>query len=298
MNGFLNILKPPGMSSAAVVGAVRRLIGKEKAGHAGTLDPQAAGILPVMIGRAARLFDYLADKEKTYIAEIAFGQATDTQDAQGQIIAQSISIPSRQALEAILPQFVGQIRQTPSAFSAIKQNGRPLYDLARKGEKVDVPERTVHLHALTLMESMPNNGFMLRADCGRGTYIRTLCHDIGVALDCPAHMRFLLRTRTGAFDLDTAITLEEAAQLAQAGTLKDALIPMDAPLGHIPRVDVPESLVRAAKNGAKMPCVAFTNLPDEPFRLYIEDRFAGIAQKQEAWVRYRTMIYEENDACV
>ena len=131
MNGFINILKPPGMTSAAVVATLRRLTGGEKAGHAGTLDPEAAGVLPVMVGRAARLFDYLVDKEKEYVAEVAFGAATDTQDATGRIVAQGTSYPTRAQVEAALPSLTGDIRQRPSMFSAIKRDGKPLYALAR-----------------------------------------------------------------------------------------------------------------------------------------------------------------------
>jgi len=136
MNGFFNVLKPPGMTSSQVVGFVRRLIDGEKAGHAGTLDPQAAGILPVMAGKAARLFDYLVDKQKAYVAEIAFGAATDTQDAQGKVMEWGEQYPTVAQVQAILPKFMGQVMQAPPSYSAIKQNGQRLYDLARKGELV------------------------------------------------------------------------------------------------------------------------------------------------------------------
>ncbi len=298
MNGFLNVLKPPGMSSAAVVGFVKSQLGKEKIGHAGTLDPEASGVLPIMVGRAARLFDYLADKEKTYMAEIAFGAATDTQDAQGQVIAFSDGLPTRAQVEGILHQFLGTITQTPSAFSAIKQNGRPLYELARKGEEVEVPKREIQVDKLTLLEQTGPDGFMLKVDCGRGTYVRTLCHDMGLALDCPAHMRFLLRMKTGAFDLETAMTLEEIKAYKDEGSLIEKLLPMDMPLKHMPRVEVPKKLWKPAINGAKMPADAFDGLPDRPFRLYMNDCFMGIAHLQDDVVRYRTMVYEEKNGCV
>ena len=133
MNGFLNILKPPGMTSAAVVGYVRRMTGEKRVGHAGTLDPEAAGVLPIMIGRAARLFDYLVDKEKTYVAECAFGAATDTQDATGKIIATGENYPDFSAVQEAAKHLVGDIEQRPSIFSAIKQDGKPLYERARDG---------------------------------------------------------------------------------------------------------------------------------------------------------------------
>ena len=150
MNGFINILKPPGMTSAAVVATLRRLCAGEKAGHAGTLDPEAAGVLPVMMGRAARLFDYLVDKQKEYVAEVAFGTATDTQDATGRVIARGENYPTRAQIEAALPALTGEIRQRPSMYSAIKREGTPLYALARRGEEVEVPERVVRVDALRL----------------------------------------------------------------------------------------------------------------------------------------------------
>jgi len=297
MDGFLNVLKPPGMSSAAVVGFVKRQVGKQKIGHAGTLDPEAAGVLPIMIGRAARLFDYLADKEKAYIAEIAFGAATDSQDAQGRVIQTGDHLPTRERIEAVLPEFIGQIQQTPSAFSAIKQKGRPLYELARKGETVAVPARTVTVDSLVLLEQTAPDGFMLKVECGRGTYVRTICHDLGQRLGCPAHMRFLLRTRTGDFDLKSAMTLEEIKALGEAGTLGDRLLEMDMPLRHMPRVQIPKKLFKQAKNGAKMPAEAFENLPEGVFTLYMEEAFMGMAHVQGEWVRYRTMVFEEKNPC-
>lgn len=167
MNGFLNILKPPGMTSAAVVGYVRRMTGEKRVGHAGTLDPEAAGVLPIMIGRAARLFDYLVDKEKTYVAECAFGAATDTQDATGKIIATGENYPDFSAVQEAAKHLVGDIEQRPSIFSAIKQDGKPLYERARDGENVEVPVRIVHVESIELHEETPDHGVRMTIRCGR-----------------------------------------------------------------------------------------------------------------------------------
>ena len=239
MNGFINILKPPGMTSAAVVATLRRLCAGEKAGHAGTLDPEAAGVLPVMMGRAARLFDYLVDKQKEYVAEVAFGTATDTQDATGRVIARGENYPTRAQIEAALPALTGEIRQRPSMYSAIKREGTPLYALARRGEEVEVPERVVRVDALRLMDETERHGWMLHIRCGRGTYVRSICHDLGTLVGCPAHMRFLLRSQSGFFTLDSAMTLEEAQAAADAGILAQRMIPLDAPLGHMNRAQAP-----------------------------------------------------------
>ena len=248
MNGFLNLLKPPDMSSAAAVGCAKRAL-HEKVGHAGTLDPQAAGILPLMVGRASRLFDYLVEKQKTYIAEIAFGAATDTQDAQGKVIQTGGGAPEEAALRAVLDaRFTGDLMQVPPAFSAIKQDGRRLYDLARQGKMVTAPARPARIDKIDILSRPAFDSYLLRVTCGRGVYIRTLCHDIGQALDAPAHMRFLLRAQTGVFSLDTAVTLEELTAAAQNGQAERLLLAMDYPLAHLPRADVPQRLAKACDN--------------------------------------------------
>lgn len=276
MNGFLNLLKPPGMSSAAVGNVIKRLTG-ERIGHAGTLDPEAAGVLPVMIGRATRLLDYFSDKEKEYVAQIAFGCATDTQDAQGQATEVSDNIPSRSEIEAILPRFTGEIMQRPPAYSAVKRDGRSLYKLAREGKLVEADPRPAVIHSIVLGEQTAKNAYLLTVCCGRGTYIRTLCHDMGQALHCPAHMRFLLRTRSGFFSIDDAVTLEEFTSAALKGSAEDLLSPVDAPLQSMPRADLPPELFRPALNGVKLPLSAFPVLRNEPVRVYLENEMLGIA---------------------
>lgn len=294
MNGFVNVLKPPGMTSSQVVGFVRRLMDGEKAGHAGTLDPQAAGILPIMVGKAARLFDYLVDKQKGYVAEIAFGAATDTQDAQGKVTEQGDQYPTAAQVQAILPKFIGQILQAPPSYSAIKQNGQRLYDLARKGEMVQTQPRLIQVDDIFLGEGTENHGMMLHIRCGKGTYVRTICHDIGQALSCPSHMRFLLRTKSGVFTLDNAFTLEELQRAKEAGRLEECLLPMDLPLKHLPLGHVPPNLSVICRNGGKMPAYAIPDLlnVDEstPVRLYLNDVFMGIAQRQENSIAFRAMI--------
>jgi tRNA pseudouridine55 synthase len=294
MNGFFNVLKPPGMTSSQVVGAVRRLINGEKAGHAGTLDPQAAGILPVMAGKAARLFDYLVDKRKTYVAEIAFGAATDTQDAQGRMIDKGENYPSLEDVKAVLPRFTGEIMQAPPSFSAIKQNGQRLYDLARRGEMVSAEPRPIRVEDISLGRETDNHGMMLTIRCGKGTYVRTLCHDIGLAVGCPAHMRFLLRTQSGVFTLDSAYTLEELQMAKDEERLLACLLPMDMPLEHLLRVDVPRELENICRNGGPMQMKAFVNMDqmaeNAPLRVYLYDAFMGIAQLKGSSIVFRAMV--------
>ena len=297
MNGFLNILKPPGMTSAAVVAVTRRLTGEKRVGHAGTLDPEAAGVLPIMVGRAARLFDYLVDKEKTYVAEVAFGAATDTQDATGRVIATGTAYPTVAQVEDAARRLTGDIWQRPSAFSAIKRDGKALYELARRGEEVEAPLRQVHVERIVLHGEQPDHGVLMTVHCGRGTYIRSICHDMGELVGCPAHMRFLLRSQSGAFDLSTAMTLEEAGAFAEAGTLSERLLPLDAPIQHLPKLDVPERLAKLVANGGKLP---LTKLPGaealaegQPVRVYMNEAFWGIAAREEKMLLWRAQMPPE-----
>lgn len=293
--GFLNVLKPPGMSSAQVVGYVRRLLDGAKAGHAGTLDPEAAGVLPVMVGKAARLFDYLQDKEKEYVAEVAFGVATDTQDAQGIPVAHGDRWPDEAAICGALPRFTGEIMQTPPMYSALKQDGQRLYDLARRGCEAVVPARAVTVHSLRLMGLAPNHGALLRVCCSKGFYVRTLCYDLGETLGCPAHMRFLLRTRSGPFGLDTAVTLEALAERAARGTLSECLLPPEAGLGHMTMAQVPPDLEKAVRNGGHVPWDRFSAQgvsAENPFGLWLGDTLLAVAQRRDDEVKVRTWLAE------
>lgn len=292
MNGFLNLLKPPGMTSSDAVVAVRRTLRGEKVGHAGTLDPEVAGVLPIMIGKASRLFDVLVDKEKAYIAEIAFGVETDTQDAQGMVLARSEARPAEAALRAVLPRFEGRIMQVPPAYSALKVGGQSAHALARKGEAPLLAPRPADVFSLTLLEMRPPDGAMLAVHCGRGVYVRTLCHDIGRALGCGAHMRFLLRTQSGPFAIEDSIPLE--AWLAAAD--RQALLqPMDMPLAHLPMARVPADMEAQCRNGR--PMGRFERLDPQareggPVRVYCGDAFAGIAVWREDALCFRAMLLE------
>lgn len=292
MNGFLCVLKPPGMTSSDVVVRVRRLLGrKEKVGHAGTLDPEASGVLPLMIGRAARLFDYLVEKEKVYVAELRPGYATNTQDAHGKIVSGSGERITRAQLEAVIPQFIGDILQKPPMFSALKRDGQKLCDLARQGVEIEIEPRPTQVHAIDILHEHEDGSFTLAIRCGKGTYIRTLCHDIGAALGCGAHMGMLLRTQTGMFTLDQAHTIEE---IEEAEDLSALLTPMDLPLGHIQRADVVPRAERFVRNGNALTRRELRgDIPqDKPIRLYLNDQFAGIGRMSGDTMKFDAMLLE------
>lgn len=291
--GFLNVLKPPGMSSAQVVGYVRWLMKGAKIGHAGTLDPEAAGVLPLMVGKAARLFDYMQDKEKAYVTEVAFGCSTTTQDAQGQGIEYARSYPTEEQIRSALPSFIGQLMQRPPMFSALKQNGTPLYKLARQGMEAEIPARPVTVHSLEFRGMTENHGALLAVHCSKGFYVRTLCHDLGQALHCPSHMRFLLRSQSGPFTLETACTLEDVAQAAREDRLAQRLLPPEAALGHLEMMTVPRGLEKAVCNGLPLPWQRFApwlQNPDAPFGLRLNGQLTAIAQRRGELVKIRTWL--------
>lgn len=236
LNGFLNIHKPRGMTSHDVINVVRRaarqIYGvKLKAGHAGTLDPMATGVLIVCVGTATRLSEYVMASTKQYQARVKLGETTDTYDAEGQVVLQAdVSDIMREEIEMVLPLFEGDILQLPPMYSAIKQDGRKLYDLARQGLTVEREPRPVTIHALTLTDWQPPE-FTLEVTCSAGTYIRSLAYDIGETLGVGAHLTALARTRSGAFRLEQAIDLDTLTQAADwsAWLLKPSVALADWP---------------------------------------------------------------------
>jgi len=249
VDGIINVLKPPGMTSAAVVGWLRKQLHGQKIGHAGTLDPDAVGVLPVCVGKASRLAEYFTAQGKSYRAELTFGLTTTTQDAAGQIIACQEPRLTRADLEAVLPRFLGEIQQLPPMFSAVRHSGRRLYEYARSGIEVERQARTVTVYSLQVVgwreERFPCA--VLDVECSKGTYIRTLCHDIGQALGCGGHMSYLLRTRSGPFTLATSWTLEEL-EAAQAVGDASFLLPLSSGL-DLPLVTLPAERARAFCQG-------------------------------------------------
>lgn len=212
-NGTVNVLKPPGMTSADVVLFMRRLLGTKRVGHTGTLDPGVAGVLPLCIGRATRLAEYFTEHGKAYRAEITFGIVTDTQDAYGTILEQQPANISGKDVEKALLRFCGPVEQIPPMYSAVRQGGKHLYEYARQGLEIRREPRLVNIVGIRLLDWQAGEfpRAVIEVECSKGTYIRTLCHDIGQTLGCGAQMSFLLRLRSGPFRLEDSWTLEEIA---------------------------------------------------------------------------------------
>lgn len=246
MDGVLNLLKPPGMTSHDVVSVVRRALGIKKVGHTGTLDPGVAGVLPICVGRATRLAEYIAGTDKAYRAEITFGATTDTQDSFGEVLSQQdASHLTKGDLAYSLARFHGPIMQVPPMVSAVKVGGKRLYELAREGVEVEREARPVVIHRIQLLDFRPGPRPTAMVDvvCSKGTYIRTLAHDLGQMLKVGAHLSYLVRTRSGGFKLEDAATLEELL----AG--EAPLLPPAAALGDMARLTVSGRAAERLKYG-------------------------------------------------
>jgi len=299
MEGVLNLLKPPGMTSHDAVAYLRRLTGVRKVGHTGTLDPGAAGVLIICLGRSTRLARFLEPADKRYRAEITFGLSTRTHDAFGEVVDEAdAGRLTREAIEEVLPRFRGPLEQVPPMTSAIKQGGRKLYELAREGRDVERAPRRVVIHSLTLIKvsrlGTPRPRMLFDVHCSKGTYIRSLCADIGAALGLPAYMSFLIRTAVGAFGLRDALTLEQAARDWRAGLLPERLLSPAQALADLPAVMVRESAVRAVRNGARLfpaGAVAWPATPVRFVRLHAAHGFLGVAEwhpghdRGEGWLQ-------------
>ena len=288
MDGVVTLLKPPGMTSSNAVYDARHIFAEKRAGHLGTLDPGAAGVLPICLGRATRLFDLLVDKQKEYVFEVTFGTATDTQDAYGRVVARaSCDVDNGRLIDA-LPSLTGTQMQTASVYSALKVGGKKMCDLARAGAEVTPKSREITIYELTLIEKSGRNRFLLRVRCSRGTYVRSLCVSLGDALGVPAYMSFLLRTSSGQFTLSDAHTVEELTKMQQAGELPGAVKSVEDTVAFLPAVTLPEDRLTAAKNALE---THMRGLPSGDVRLYCADTFLGVGASDGRSVKLKIHLY-------
>ena len=291
MNGILLVDKPADWTSHDVVAKLRGVLGERRMGHSGTLDPMATGLLVVFAGRATRAVSFSENHSKCYEARLRLGLTTDTQDTTGTVLSRCDRRVTRAELEAALPQFRGDILQTPPMYSALKRDGQKLCDLARQGIDVKVEPRPTQVYAIQVLHENADGSFMLQIRCGRGTYIRTLCHDIGEALGTKAHMGMLLRAQTGMFTLDDAHTIEE---IDAADELSPLLTAMDQPLGHLPRLDVQPKAERFVRNGNRLTRRELIGdvQPGQPTRLYLNGQFCGIGRFDGETLKFDAMLLE------
>lgn len=264
VSGFLNINKEPGLTSTGVVRRVKRLTAQRKVGHAGTLDPDAAGVLPVCLGRATRFAEAVVNAGKVYSMTVRLGAATDTYDSSGRTIRESDpSVVTRQDVEAVLDRFRGEIAQVPPMFSALKMGGRPLYEIARTGATVDRAPRKVQVRRLDLVGWSPPE-FVLEVECGRGFYARSLANDIGEALKSAAHMAALVRRRAGPFRIEDSITLDDLERMVKLGNWTEALHPADFVLQDLPKVVLDPLAEEQLKHGQMVPASGASGGDKEP----------------------------------
>lgn len=248
VNGWLIIDKPEGMGSTQVVNYTRRLLNAKKNGHTGTLDPFATGVLPIAFGEATKLIDFMSDADKEYEFTLQFGSETDTGDCTGTIIASDKHIPSHAEILAVLPRFTGKIKQTPPAYSAIKINGQRAYDLARRGEKVEIPEREVDIFSLEFL-GLSGSQADFKVHCSKGTYIRSLGRDIARTLGTFGHLSRLRRTRSGLFTLNDTILLDNLKNMVYGKQAINSLLPLETSLRDIAVMAVSEAEAEKLRQG-------------------------------------------------
>ncbi|MFC7685372.1 tRNA pseudouridine(55) synthase TruB [Ureibacillus sp. GCM10028918] len=270
MNGILPLWKERGMTSHDCVFKLRKILKTKKVGHTGTLDPAVEGVLPICIGQATRIAEYLTDAGKTYEAVVSIGRTTTTEDAEGETVEENLSHKSisREQLFEALKQLTGEIEQTPPMYSAVKVNGKRLYEYARKGEIVERPTRKVTIYALELLDDEQNFvgeevTFRIRIACSKGTYIRTLAVQIGEKLGYPAHMASLVRIASGTFTEKECVTLQQVEEIMNEGKINEVLLPVEYALTTYPFIEIDESNEKQILNGQVLPVHALLKENDK-----------------------------------
>lgn len=252
MDGIFIVNKPKGITSFDVVARMRRICDTKKIGHAGTLDPDAVGVLPVCVGRATKIIEYLMEKDKVYQVELMLGTATETQDSSGSILYEKPVTASIEDIEGAIKSFLGESMQIPPMYSAIRVNGKRLYELARKGIEIERKPRAITISKLDILSIDKKEDKVIavfNVECSKGTYIRTLCNDIGEKLDCGGHMMSLSRTRSGPFKLENSFTLESLENLKDTDDLHSAKLSIDKAVLYMPQVYVNENEAKRLRNG-------------------------------------------------
>ncbi|MBR5308877.1 MAG: tRNA pseudouridine(55) synthase TruB [Clostridia bacterium] len=255
MNGIINIYKPKGITSHDVVYKIRKLSGTKRVGHAGTLDPMATGVLPVLVGNACAAQDYIMEHDKTYVAGIRFGIITDTGDITGETLETHDNIPDYEAIKSVGESFVGEMKQVPPMYSAIKIGGKKLYELAREGITVEREERDITVYSSRLLEKINDTDYLFEFSVSKGTYIRTLGEDIGTRLGCGATLFSLERTVCGEFNKTNSHTIEELQKLSEekgSEAVENLLLPTELSFSHLKVLKLPEFYSKLCKNGLEI----------------------------------------------
>lgn len=291
MNGILIVDKPQGWTSHDVVAKLRGIYREKRIGHSGTLDPMATGVLVVFLGRATRAVELCENDEKTYIAGLRLGLTTNTQDITGETLEEKSVQVTRQQVEETLKQFLGPQTQIPPMYSAVKIGGKKLYELARKGQEVERKPRNIVISQLELLEQ-DGNDYLLKVCCSKGTYVRTLCHDIGEKLGCGGCLYSLQRSQAGRFTLEDAVSLETIQAARDREEHMELLRPVDSIFGAYPQVILEEKHVRRCKNGTEIPGLG---LSDGLYRVYgPEGEFLMLGKSQDGILGTVKSFFEVN----
>ncbi|WP_058485198.1 tRNA pseudouridine(55) synthase TruB [Defluviitalea phaphyphila] len=282
MDGILNIYKEKGYTSHDVVAIIRKILNQKKVGHTGTLDPEAEGVLPICIGKATKTVEYLTDKKKRYLSVVKFGITTSTGDSTGEIIKSTSVDLDKNKVENIVKSFIGEYNQIPPMYSAIKVKGKKLYELARQGKVIDRKPRKVYIYNINITSFISKDEIEIDVECSKGTYIRTLCEDIGNALGFGAHMKSLIRTQVGMFNIDNSIKLNELKEIVKDKKLDKYIIKIEEIFSQYSLVKIKSEGEKILKNGNK---IKFNYIeysvkkltPEEIVRVYdYSEKFIGI----------------------
>lgn len=278
MDGVINFFKPKGMTSHDAVSFLRRTLKTRRIGHTGTLDPDAAGVLPLCVERGTRIAEYLLDIDKEYIGELILGLQTDTQDYSGKVINSSKKIVSEEEIRIEMSKYIGDISQLPPMYSALKHNGKKLYELAREGKIVERESRNVTIYSQEILNIVDNKKVLFKTKCSKGTYIRTLCDDIGSDLGTYGYMSYLMRVCVGNFKIENSYSMDYIQSLGPEEISK-IITPMDDALSHFKELIVPDNLYSKLVNGVKLPIVDNSEYGvNGLFRVYCKKQFIGIGK--------------------
>lgn len=278
MDGVINFFKPKGMTSHDAVSFLRRTLKTRRIGHTGTLDPDVAGVLPLCVEKGTRIAEYLLDIDKEYIGELTLGLQTDTQDYSGKVINSSNKVVSETEIIKIMSKYKGDLAQLPPMYSALKHNGKKLYELAREGKTVERKPRNITIYDQKILNIVDNRKILFHTKCSKGTYIRTLCDDIGTELGTYGYMSYLTRVSVGSFKIENSYSMDYIQSL-NPEEISKVITPMDQALGHFKELIVPESLYSKLVNGVKLPIVDNSEYGiDGLFRVYCREEFIGIGK--------------------
>ncbi|MDD4211709.1 MAG: tRNA pseudouridine(55) synthase TruB [Clostridia bacterium] len=282
MNGIFNILKPSGMSSNAVLTKIKKRFNIKKVGHLGTLDPLATGVLPITIGKGTKLFDYFLKKDKGYLAIFTFGKTTATLDSEGEIIKTSDIIPTKEQIKSVLLSLEGEVDQVPPNFSAKNINGQRAYTLARENVDFVLPPKRVHIYNIELLEQVNKTSYLFDIKCNSGTYIRSIVRDMAEKLGTIGYMSGLIRTKSGDFEIDKAITIEEL----MLDNAEEHLISLEEILKNFKRVDVAQEFYDKLTNGVALKI----DIEAGEFLLYCKDELFGIASSENGQIKVKVNL--------